>query len=470
MNRKKKTLRKNAQQKYYIGIDVGGTKIVGGLVDDQGNILSRVKYATPLDGSGAKIDRMTKTVIRQLLEEIAGIGVLRGIGIGIPGIIAPNNRDILTTPNVKLTKYPLVNNLEKAFKTKVILGNDVNLGLLGEKWLGAGKNAKNVVGLFPGTGVGGAIIINGSLVTGSQGAAAELGHMIMDMHSHHVNAGVRGSLEALAGRRAIERDIKTRIRKGEKTVITLLQKKNIRTIKSGVFAQALKKKDKLTVSVIQEACQCLGKACISIRHILNPDMIIFGGGLLEACGGYMLPRIRRISSGDPFFKGIDRCRIEQSVLGDDSIIYGAVALLKQNLGEKISGKISPYPQLKIGKGGRVQLAGKLIVRNAYIRADGKLRVINGASGFEELKKGVLDVSALKKICKKSPRVLIVSSPGDSVRIVQEAREFLKKRDIILYRLKVREALNTYNATEGRKALVIMYYKEKRRGRERRGVS
>ncbi|MCA9399454.1 MAG: ROK family protein, partial [Candidatus Omnitrophica bacterium] len=301
-------------KRYYIGVDVGGTKIFAGLVDRSGTIVGTKKAPTPQNKPAAQVGKVIMTVVTDLLaEQNVMPETIIGIGVGVPGLIKPNHRDILVTPNVNLAGYPLAANLEKQFQTTVFLGNDVNLGLLGAKWQGIGKEEDNIIGIFPGTGVGGAIIINGKLVNGAQGAAGELGHMIIDLQSKHQSAGVYGTLEALASRRAIEREIKSRIKKGQKSIITQLQKKGTATIKSGMLAEALKRKDKVVTEVINDVCHVLGKACISIRHIFNPDMIILGGGVIEACGQYMLPKIRKISDRDPFFKNIDQCKIEPSL-------------------------------------------------------------------------------------------------------------------------------------------------------------
>lgn len=444
------------KKKYYLGVDIGGTKISAGLVDKGGRIVSVKKTSTPANGAASQIYSQVRKVISELLRNRGvAAGELFGIGVGVPGIVKPNHRDILRTPNVRLSRYPLAANLKKAFCAKILLGNDVNLGLLGEKWAGAAKGVENVIGIFPGTGVGGAIIIGGKLIYGAQGGAGELGHMILDLNSLKKSAGISGSLEALAGRRAIEREIRGRIRKGARSVIPRLQGKGLATIKSGVLAEALKRKDGLTAKVIHEVCEALGKACISLRHVLNPEMIVLGGGLIEACGKYMLPRIRKISNSDPFFKGIDRCAIEQSVLGDDAIILGAVALLKQAGGGRTAGDIEYYPHLSADKRARVFVDSALVKGSLYIRADGKPKPITHAGDFGALKKrGVLGLGAVKKICKKKPKVLIVGSLRRRLKTPQSVKEFLAKKDILLRRLSLKEAVKAYNAAGSRKALVI----------------
>lgn len=437
----------------YIGVDIGGTKISAGLVDNRGRILSSRKCPTPAAGGGSRIFQQTRSLIAQLLAgQQLKPNQIRGIAIGIPGVVRPNHRDILITPNVSLANYPLARNLELIFRTKVILGNDVNFGLLGEQWLGIAKEAQNIVGIFPGTGVGGAIIIREELVLGAQGAAGELGHMILDFNSPKESAGLCGTLEALVSRRAIERELKEAIQKGKKTIITRMCGRRPRAIKSSVIAQALAKKDPLTLNVMRDVCTVLGKACISIRHILNPDMIILGGGLIEACGDYIVPEVRKISARDPFFKGIDACRIEQSLLGDDAVILGAVALLKRVLGEKAAAGGVCYPALRVGKNRDVLIDGKAIKRNVYIRADGRMKKLNGASALPQL-----GISLLKKVCRKNPQVLIVGA-RKAVQMSKYDRRFLDKKKIAYCLLNVKKAVGAYNAFKDRKAVLLFLNK------------
>src|SRR3990167_4124000 len=198
-------LKKHKKHKLYIGVDVGGTKISAALLDPYGGILCRKKQPTIRTTRPVVIGRQIEKIIKEILSDSnLNLNSIGGIGVGIPGIVAPDTHKILVTPNICLTGYPLAERLKKVFRTKIALGNDVNLGTLAEKWLGAGKKVQNIIGIFLGTGVGGVIFIDGKIVTGAQGAAGELGHMIIDLHSTVSSAGVFGTLEALASRRAIE--------------------------------------------------------------------------------------------------------------------------------------------------------------------------------------------------------------------------------------------------------------------------
>ena len=317
------------KEKYYAGIDVGGTKIAGALVTSKGRIINRVKSPTPKNSSPDNIICIITDLVKELLyaSDIKKNN-LKGVGLGIPGIIDTANGRVVRTPNMRLSGTNLRKKLEARLGTRCFLGNDVNVGMLGEKWLGAAKNAKNVVGLFIGTGLGAGVIINNELVTGSHGAAAELGHMIIQEDGPQCSCGNKGCLEALVGRWAIERDIREAIKKGKETIITKLLDKKSDPIKSRFLRKAIKKQDALTIKILTKAAKNLGVACISIRHIFDPEMIVLGGGVMEACGDFMLPVVEKTIQKDKFFSDIGRCEIVTSKLGDDAIMLGAIALAR----------------------------------------------------------------------------------------------------------------------------------------------
>jgi glucokinase len=208
----------------------------------------------------------------------------------------------------------------------VRLGNDVNLGLLAERCFGAARGIDDALGVFVGTGVGGSVLAGGRLLLGQQGAAAELGHMVMDPDGPLCSCGNRGCLEAYAGRWAIERDIRLAVRRGEKTILKKLTDGRLKMIKSRLLRKALKRNDRLTERVMRSASLALGHACVSLRHIFDPKVIIFGGGVIGACGGFMLPLIARCLRQDPFFRRLKPCRLVISELGDDAVLLGAAAL------------------------------------------------------------------------------------------------------------------------------------------------
>ncbi len=314
---------------HYIGVDIGGTKIAAALVTPTGKIIGRVKTPTPKKAKPREIYQCVIDGIDDLLKD-RGVktGNVKGIGLGVPGIVDTQKDHILAAPNINLTAFPLSANLKRKYRVPIAMTNDVNAGLLGEAWLGAAKGLSHVAGIFPGTGVGGAVIADGKIFLGAQGAATELGHMIMDVHGPLCHCGNHGCLEALASRWAIERDIRALVRSGRKSVVVAMTEGRLTTIKSRVLKDALTKNDPVVKGVLARAAGHLGKASVSINHIFNPQAIVFGGGVIKACGCFMLPIIEKAVKADPFFKQFNKCRILQSALGDDAVPLGAVHLVR----------------------------------------------------------------------------------------------------------------------------------------------
>lgn len=286
-------------QRPCVGVDVGGTKIVAGLVNHRGRILERRKVPTPAAGAAVVCETIADVVFDVLDRAGLGRRDISGIALGFPGIVDPQQRQVIFAGNMKTAGFPFGLRLQKRFRVPVAMGNDVNLGLLGERWLGVGKNTRHLVGIFAGTGVGGGILLDGTLLTGARNAASEIGHMILDVNGPLCTCGNRGCLEAFVGRWAIERDIRRALRQGKKSIVTGLVGSNPRSIKSRVLKQALRKKDAVVSRIMKRVSLMLGLACVSLRHILDPEMIVLGGGILEACGPRMLPRIRAVVRSDP---------------------------------------------------------------------------------------------------------------------------------------------------------------------------
>ena len=315
---------------YYIGLDIGGTKIAGALVSASGKILTRNKTSTPKRVKPKDIYCCVTDAIEELIHAgRVNLSSIKGIGVGVPGIVDTRNHHILAAPNIALTGFPLSASLKSKFRKPVVMTNDVNAGLLGEAWLGAAKGMMHVVGIFPGTGVGGAVISDGKLLLGAQGAATELGHVIISIDGPLCHCGNRGCLEALTSRWAIERDIRLAVKGGQTTIVAKLNEGRLDMIKSRILKEALAKNDGVVKAVMTKAARVLGKTAVSLNHTFNPQAIIFGGGVIKACGDFLLPIITKEVNADPFFKKFNTCRILSSQLGDDAVTLGAARLAQQ---------------------------------------------------------------------------------------------------------------------------------------------
>lgn len=314
---------------FYVGVDVGGTKIVAAVVTPEGKIKGREKIPTPRGRGGpAVLETIVLAIEGAMRDAEAKKKRLKGIGIGVPGIVDVERGTVVAAPNIPLAGQPIAAKLSKRFGADVRLGNDVNLGVLGERWRGAGHGVNHLVGVFPGTGVGGGVVTHGRLLTGAHGAAAELGHIVLDPSGPRCGCGASGCLEAYASRSAIERDIRAGAKAGRRSEITALNGGRLDVIKSRVLATALKRGDPLVTDVMRAAAVRLGEGCVDLRHAFDPEVIVLGGGLIEACGGFILPIVRAKLAADPLFKRVPACRVVPSELGDDAVLMGAVALAR----------------------------------------------------------------------------------------------------------------------------------------------
>lgn len=441
------------ENKFFIGIDVGGTKISAGLVTAAGEILEQKKYPTPKKAKHKKIFSVILKIIKNILSQRnLNSKNLEAIGLGIPGIVDTEKGRILATPNINLAGFDIVKKIKKIFKVPVVIGNDANLGTLGEKWLGTAKKAKNVVGIFPGTGIGGGIIVNDKLLTGTSGAAAEIGHIIIDIDGPKCTCGNRGCIESLAGRWAIERDIRRAVKDGKKTIVKKLLGGDLRTIKSKILKEALKKKDPLVTDIMKRVSKSLGLACVTLRHIFDPQVIIFGGGLTEACGKFILPAVRKTVDSDPFFSKMPGCKIIEARLGDDAVILGAVALALQYSGKDFSGASVKdfYPRIQRTAAGKIIINNTVYDKNVFVRADGRIKT---DKLFKKTEK--IGPDELKKLCRKKPEIIVVgTAKNSSLQLTKQTKKFLKRKDILCKLLPAAEAVRFYNKTTLRKAIFI----------------
>jgi glucokinase len=250
---------------YVVGMDLGGTKILAAIVDAEGRLLAEAKRATKAsEGPDAVIRRMAQAARRAARQAGIDWSEIAGAGVGAPGPIDPESGMVYNPPNLPgWDEVALGPRLSEALGVPVYLENDVNLGTLGEYALGAGRDTKDMVGIFVGTGIGGGVILDGELRSGFRHAAGEVGHMIIFADGPVCGCGRRGCLESVASRTAIERDIRLGIAAGRKSIVAKLVRDKGR-LTSGVIARALRKGDSLTTEVVGRAQWYLGLMTASI--------------------------------------------------------------------------------------------------------------------------------------------------------------------------------------------------------------
>jgi glucokinase len=328
---------------HFVTVDVGGTKILAAVVSQDGQILARQKAKTDRRDQNRLIQQIGDTIDE--VVRASGIKGFTGLAMGVPGVVDTSTGFVVLTPNAPLSQLPLGELMQARFKVPVIIGNDANLGIVGESWVGAARGAQSAFGIFVGTGIGGGLVLHGHLIEGFRGLGGEIGHLMIPLGADEI-AGMLTKkhlfLEDLCSRTAIENQLRHAIQKeGQKSVLMeIVGDKKLERIRSGALKQALRRKDPLVTDVVRRSSFLLGLATASILHVVDPEVIVFGGGVIEACGDWMLPWIEKTAhkvampgTGKPL-------NIVRSELGDDAILLGGVKLLRDHFGlEKVTSQL-----------------------------------------------------------------------------------------------------------------------------------
>jgi glucokinase len=307
---------------YWVGVDVGGTKILTGLFDKDFRILGRMKQATHSDQGGqAVFGRIIQTVDGVIREAGINVDEIKGMGLAIPGQIVPHSNVVRYAPNLGWRDFELSPLFPNWWKWPVHIENDVRMGTYGEWSHGAARGAKHVFGVFVGTGVGGGLILNGELYNGFNGHAGEVGHIVL-----HWRRGT--SLEMLSGRRSMMKraqeildDSPKRVRKEWKGI-------DATAMKSSQLAEFYQKDDPIAIQLIDDSARALGAAIGSVINLLSPEIVVVGGGVAGALGDSFQERVWEIAQRFTLPRASENVRCVRASLGDDSGIFGAAAFAK----------------------------------------------------------------------------------------------------------------------------------------------
>ncbi len=326
----------NNKKRYTIGVDIGGTKILACLLDKNFKILSEFKIKTKPDkGERFFLKSLTDSIQHILRESKISPKEVTGIGMGCPGFINSEKGTIAGSPNIPFLKnYPLAKRVSKLLGIPVTLGNDVQTGLYGEHQFGAAKGYDNVVGIFMGTGIGGALILNGQPYRGTSGSAGEVGHVQMDPQGAICGCGHRGCLESIAGRLAISAEAAILVARQQAPYLASKAGTDIRDIKSGALAKAIRGGDEAVENLVRTKARRVGTLMASLVNILNPDMIVLGGGVVEAMPSLISRKAEKTMRSLALETSSKYVKVAVAKLGDHSIVMGAAKRADDLFGEK----------------------------------------------------------------------------------------------------------------------------------------
>lgn len=309
-----------------IGIDVGGTKVLAGVVDSQGKIIEKVRRETPIEGGGA----LTK-VIAEMANELKAKHEITGIGVCSAGFFAPDRRKIIANPNIaNWNGVELAAELEKQIDRPVILENDANAAAWGERQFGAGKGSDELVLLTIGTGLGGGLITAGKIFRGSRGAAAEFGHMRAVPDGHLCGCGLRGCYEQYASGTALMRHARESIAASPDRARGLLARGNgtLEGLTGEHLTSAAKDGDPVAIAAFNTTGYWIGVLVATLEAALDPAKVVIGGGVIAA-GEILLRPIRESMSQQSLFRGKRTPpELVAATLGNDAGLIGVANITR----------------------------------------------------------------------------------------------------------------------------------------------
>ncbi|USB33469.1 ROK family glucokinase [Paenibacillus sp. YPG26] len=310
-------------EQIYIGVDLGGTAIKVGICNEEGQLLHTYEGPTEVEKGADTVVNNIERYVRLIVEQSPyEWDQLVGVGAGVAGFTNVRDGIIILAPNLGLKDVHIRSILEQRLGKPVRIDNDANVAALGEAWAGAGKGVGNCVCYTLGTGVGGGIIINGSIYQGFSGMAGELGHMavVPDLEAIQCGCGKIGCLETVSSATGVIRMAKDAVERGDRT--TLSQVENI--MAKDVF-DAAKDGDEAAVRIVSRAAFYLGKSIAQVSAVLNPQRFIIGGGVSKA-GDILFNEVRSVYAKltpEPLQEGVD---IVPAILGNDAGMIGAAGL------------------------------------------------------------------------------------------------------------------------------------------------
>lgn len=315
--------------KHYIGIDLGGTNIKTGLVDEEGGVIASSSTRTPRDSNPDKvIERMSDAA--QAVAQSGGMSLadVQGIGIGSPGPIDLDNGVVIGMPNLDgWDCVPLRDRVSEATGLPATLENDANAAAFGEFWAGAGRdpNIRDMVMITLGTGIGTGLIVAGKIVHGAHGVAGEGGHMVVQPDGRQCGCGQRGCLEAYASASNTARRAEEALGREPQSVLHEIRQASHGVLTSKQVFDAANAADPVALSVVRETARYLAVGCVSFCRILDPSMIVFAGGMILA--GDLLFEMVRDNFIDNSWKVMsNRVRIVPAELGNEAGFIGAAAV------------------------------------------------------------------------------------------------------------------------------------------------
>jgi glucokinase len=313
-----------------LGLDLGATNIEAAVVRGP-DVCASAKQKTRADeGVDAVLDRIAETA-RAAMEDADG--KVEAACIGAPGAVDLETGVVTSAPNLGWQDVPLGARLGEALGLPVLVDNDVNIGVVGEHVYGAGQGAVDMVGVFVGTGIGGGLVLGGTPHYGWRGAAGEIGHMVVQPRGRLCGCGRRGCAEAYASKTAMEAIMREEMERGRATaVFDIMEAKGKRGLTSSVIETALDEGDALMQETLRQAQYYLGLLTANLVNVLDPEVVVFGGGVVERLGASFVAPVADVARSHFLQrKAAEQVRLVPAALGDDAGPVGAGVVARRRL-------------------------------------------------------------------------------------------------------------------------------------------
>lgn len=317
---------------YWVGFDLGGTNMSAVVYDSRFQPVDRERKRTKGQGDAeAGLERIVKT-IRKALEN-AGITAdqLGGIGVGFPGPVDMENGTLLEAVNVGWKDMPLKASLEEEFGCAAAIANDVDVGVFGEYRFGAARGSRCVVGIFPGTGIGGGCVYEGKILHGKRSSCLEIGHVQVNPNGQLCGCGRYGCLETEASRLAIAAEAAKAAYRGETPHLREAAGVNLKSIRSGALAASIKAGDKAVEQIVRLAAEKIGIVLGDMVNLLLPDVVVLGGGLVEAMPDVFVEVVGDTARERAMAPFVDLFEVVAAQLGDDASVLGSAAWVAESV-------------------------------------------------------------------------------------------------------------------------------------------
>lgn len=320
-----------ASDKYWIGFDLGGTKMLAAALDHKFDLVGSKRKKTRGDQTVITLERI-EALIRKMLEECdISVDRIAGIGIGCPGPVEWQTGVVRVAVNLGWKDVPVGKFLSDRFNCPVAVLNDVDAGVYGEYRFGAGKGARTVLGIFPGTGIGGGCVYDGHILRGKHLTCMEIGHIMITSSARQGATAMTGTLEAEASRLAIAAEIAKLAYRGEAPSVLKSTGTDLAKLRSKAISEAIKNGETAVAKVIENAAELIGYAVTNMVHLIGPDCIVLGGGLVEAMPELFLKEVKKTANRCVLPCYADTFTVKAAELGDNAAIMGAAGWIAKEV-------------------------------------------------------------------------------------------------------------------------------------------